>query len=113
MRRRDLLRLPTTTEGRTLFFGYIAMQVIVFAIAGAALARHPNAWEAIAVYPMIAAMPLSMPLVHAAEGLGLIESGMSNLGFLTLVAVADVLLLRRIIRWYESVLKDEPMGAVE
>jgi hypothetical protein len=38
---------------------------------------------------------------------------MSNLGFLTLVAVADVLLLRRIIRWYESVLKDEPMGAVE
>jgi hypothetical protein len=113
MRVRGRLVLPGTTEGKVVFYGYIAMQLLVFTIAGARLARHPADWEAIAVYPMIAAMPLSMPLVHAAEGLGLLESGMGNLWFLVLVAAADVLLLRRIVCWYECVLKDEPMGAVE
>jgi hypothetical protein len=111
MFRRGRLMLPSTTEGRGLFYGYIAVQVVVFALAAVALARRPGEWERIAMYPMVAAMPLSMPLVHAAEGLGLIESGMGNLRFLMLVAVADVFLLRWIICWYECVLMDKPAGA--
>jgi len=111
MFRRGRLMLPSTTEGRVLFYGYIAVQVIVFALAAVALARRPGEWERIAMYPMVAAMPLSMPLVHAAEGLGLIESGMGNLRFLALVAVADVFLLRWIVCWYECVLMDTPAGA--
>ena len=111
MFRRGKLMLPGTTEGRVLFYGYIAMQLIVFTLAALALARRPGEWERIAMYPMVAAMPLSMPLVHAAEGLGLIESGMGNLRFLALVAVADVFLLRWIVCWYECVLMDTPAGA--
>jgi hypothetical protein len=111
MFRRGKLMLPCTTEGRVLFYGYIAVQVIVFAFAAVALAERPGEWERVAMYPMVAAMPLSMPLVHAAEGLGLLESGMGTLRFLALVAVADVFLLRWIVCWYECVLMDTPAGA--
>jgi hypothetical protein len=111
MFRRGKLMLPSTTEGRVLFYGYIAMQLLVFVAAGVALARQAGAWERIAPYAMVASMPLSMPLVHAAEGLGLLDSGREHLWFLMLVAVADVLLLRWIICWYECVLMDKPAGA--
>lgn len=111
MFRRGKLMLPGTTEGRGLFYGYIAMQLLVFAGAGVALARHAGAWERVAPYAMVASMPLSMPLVHAAEGLGLLDTGRAHLWFLMLVAVADVLLLRWIICWYECVLMDKPSGA--
>jgi hypothetical protein len=111
MFRRGKLMLPSTTEGRVLFYGYIAMQVLVFAAAATVLARHAGAWERVAPYAMVASMPLSMPLVHAAEGLGLLDTGRAHLWFLLLVAVADVLLLRWIICWYECVLMDKPTGA--
>lgn len=110
MPRRGRLMLPTTTEGKVVLYGYIVMQVVVFGIAALALARSPESWERLGIYPMVSAMPLSIPLVHGAEVLGLLDPGTNHLPFLLLVVVADVLLLRWIVCWYECVLKDEPMG---
>jgi hypothetical protein len=103
--------LPSTTEGRVVFFGYILLQVLVFSWAAFALAREPDGWERIGILPMVSAMPLSIPTVHAAEVLGLVDPGRNHLGFLAGVAVADVLFLRWLVTWYEFVLKGGTEGA--
>ncbi|HEX5632959.1 MAG TPA: hypothetical protein VFX50_07010 [Gemmatimonadales bacterium] len=105
MSRRGGLMLPSTFEGRVVFFGYLGLQVLVFSAAAVALARQPDAWERIGIYPMVSAMPLSIPLVHGAEVLGLLDPGRNHLPFLLGVVAADVLLLRWIVCWYECVLK--------